>query len=350
MIAHLDLDSFFVAVERAGHPELAGRGVVIGGHPTSHGLVAAVSREARRAGIRPGMPLADAFVLCPDAAFLDGAFDTYFKASLDVDEVLRRVSGDIEWVSIDEAFLGLPRALTPQTAVDRLEQALQALRERGLDAAFGLGRSKTVARIASRLARPRGVVHVLDGYEARFLSPLKIEMLPELEAPVARRLRARGVRRLGQLASLSESQVASLAGRGGVELQRQASGRDATVVRRAGLPVRPVEDQQLPEPTADRKVIAAAIDATVDRLGRRLRSRNLFARSLTVRVRYADGRTESRTAPLREPSALADVLQAAAADLFARADRPGHLVRAVGVSCSGLLEGAGTLFPISKAR
>jgi DNA polymerase IV len=339
MIAHIDLDSFFVAVERARHPELVGRPVVIGGHPGSHGLVAAVSREARRAGIRPGTPLAEASIRCPDAVFLDGAFDAYFSASLDVDEVLRRVSSTIEWVSIDEAFVGFPSGVTPQRAVETVERVHADLRQLGLDAAFGLGGSKTVARVASRLARPRGVVHVLDGYEARFLSPLKIEMLPELEVPVARRLRAGGVRRLGQLASLSESQLATLTGRAGLDLVRRASGRDSSVVQRAGLPVRPVEECQLAEPTADRAAITDAVDASAARLSRRLHVRNLFARSITLRVRYADGRTESRTAPLHEPSALSDVLQEAAADLLNRVDRPGHLVRSVGLSCSGLIEG-----------
>ena len=109
MIAHLDLDSFFVAVERVRNPDLSGRPVVIGGRPGGNGLVAAASREARRAGIRPGTSLVQAAVLCPGAVFLDGSFDTYLAASLQVDEVLRRVSSEIEWTSIDEAFVGLSR-------------------------------------------------------------------------------------------------------------------------------------------------------------------------------------------------------------------------------------------------
>jgi len=350
MIAHLDLDSFFVAVERVRNPDLSARPVIIGGRPGGNGLVAAASREARRAGIRPGTSLVQAAVLCPGAAFLDGSFDTYLAASLQVDEVLRRVSAEIEWTSIDEAFVGLSRLQTPRQAVQSLDEMLDQLRGLGLDAAFGLGHSKTVARIASRLARPRGVVHILGGYEARFLSPLKIEMLPDLDLPVARRLRARGIKRLGQLANLTESQLISLTGRAGRDLMRQAVGRDSVSVRHAALPVRPIEEQPLVPPTADRVAIADAMAVCVARLGRTLRVRGVFARSITARVRYADDRTDSRTVHLAEPSALTEVLQSAAADLVERIDRPGHLVRAVGCSASGLLDSAGApaLFPLSR--
>ena len=192
MVAHVDLDSFFVAVERARRPDLAGRPVIIGGRPGSRGMVAAASREARRCGIRVGMPLAAASLRCPDGVFLDGAFDAYFSASLQVDEILRRESPDIEWRSIDEAFVGLasgarPRAASELAAVERIQQGVRTL---GFDVACGLARSKLVAQIASRLGRPRGVVHVLDGYEALPL-PLKIKgCSPGIDPALARRLRA----------------------------------------------------------------------------------------------------------------------------------------------------------------
>src|SRR5918994_3653447 len=114
MVAHLDLDSFFVAVERRRRPDLIGRPVVIGGRPGSRGMVAAASREARRCGIRVGMPLAHASVRCADGVFLDGAFDAYFAASLEVDAVLRRETPDIEWQSIDEAYVGVAADSRPR--------------------------------------------------------------------------------------------------------------------------------------------------------------------------------------------------------------------------------------------
>ncbi|HEX6465221.1 MAG TPA: hypothetical protein VFZ98_12240 [Vicinamibacterales bacterium] len=342
MIVHVDLDAFFIAVERGRHPELAGRPVIIGGRPGGRGVVAAASREARRCGIRTGMPLAQAAIRSPDGAFLDGAFDAYFAASLRVDEILRRESPDIEWQSIDEAFVGLSptRSGSGRESIETVERMQQRVHDLGFDAACGLARSKLVARIASRLARPRGVVHVLDGYEARFLAPLKLELLPEIDPRLAKRFRAAGIRRLGQLARLSDAQLALLGGRSGATLGRHAAGVDTSLIRRTALPPPRIEDCDLPAPTSDPAVVGAAIRREVERLGRGLRSRGVFARTITLRLRLGDGRLESRTALLDEPTALDDPLFAAAHDLLPRVWSGDRLVRAVGVSCAGLLEGA----------
>lgn len=340
LITHIDLDAFFVAVERVRRPELAGLPVIIGGRPGGRGMVASASREARRSGVRAGMPLSEAAIRCPDAVFVDGAFDAYFAASLQVDEALRRESSDVEWLSIDEAVVALPSLSRPRAAletVDRIQRAIHAL---GFDAACGVARSKLVARIAAQLGRPRGMVHVLDGYEARFLAPLKIEMLPGIDPALARRLRASGIRRLGQIAKLTEPQLSLLAGRSGAALGRRAAGIDVSRVRRTALPPARIDDRELVPPTADATVIHAALAFDVERLGRELRSRGVFARTLTLRLRFPDGRVDSRTATLPEPSALDEVLLASAIDLLPRVWSGERLVRAVGVSCGGLLSGA----------
>ena len=337
LIAHIDLDAFFVAVERVRRPELAGVPVIIGGRPGSRGMVASASREARRAGVRSGMPLAQAAIRCPDAVFVDGAFDSYCAASLQVDGVLRRESREVEWLSIDEVVVALPAASRAPAALETVERLRRAIHALGFDASCGLARSKMVARIAAQLGRPRGLVQVLDGYEARFLAPLKIEMLPGIDPPLARRLRASGIRRLGQIAKLSEAQLSQFAGRAGAALARRAAGIDASRVRRTALPQPRIDDRELNPPTADPDALRAAIAADVTRLGRELRSRGVFARTLTLRLRFPDGRVDSRTAPLSEPSALDDVLLASAADLLPRIWAGERLVRSVGISCGGLL-------------
>jgi DNA polymerase-4 len=315
-------------------------------------MVAAASREARRCGIRVGMPLAQASIRCPDGVFLDGAFDAYFAASLQVDEILRRKTPDIEWQSIDEVFVGLVAGARPQTVVEAAEEIQQGIRALGFDVSLGLARSKLVARIASRLGRPRGVVHVLDGYEARFLSPLKIEMLPGIDPMLARRLRAAGIRRLGQIAKLAEPQLSLLAGRAGAGLARHAAGVDGSRIRRTATPPSRIEEYQLAAPSADPAAVHAALAAEAERLGRELRSRGVFARTLTLRLRFADGRVDSRTLPLPEATALDGPLLGAATDLLSRLWAGDRMIRGLGVSCAGLLTGAGegTLFPIRTAR
>lgn len=346
LITHIDLDAFFVAVERVRRPELAGLPVVVGGRPGGRGMVASASREARRHGIRAGMPLAQAAVRCPDAVFVDGAFDAYFAASLQIDEVLRRESSEIEWLSIDEVVVALPTSARPRAAVETVERLQAGIHALGFDAACGIGRSKVVARIAAQLGRPRGLVHVLDGYEARFLAPLKIEMLPGIDPALSRRLRAAGVRRLGQIAKLSEAQLSLLAGRAGAAIGRHAAGIDVSRVRRTALPPGRILDRELTPPTADATAIEAAITVEIERLGKELRSRGVFARTLTLRVRFPDGRVDSRTAPLTEPSALDGVLLASALALLPRLWPGDRMIGAVGVSCAGLLSGAreATLF------
>jgi DNA polymerase IV len=343
MIAHIDLGSFFIAVERARRPDLIGRPVVIGGQPRSGGVVAAASREARRAGIRAGMLLSQASARCPDAIFLGGAVDAYLAASARVDAVLRRESADIEWISIDEAYVALARRTPPNaardiTAIERIQAALQGM---GLDAACGLARTKVVARIASQLARPRGVVHVLEGYEARFLAPLKIELLPGVDPALGRKLRAAGIRRLGQLAKLSEGQLSVLAGRSGATLARQAAGIDLTGVRPTALLHARLDDDELPAPTADPGVLRDLVRAHAEQLAGQLRAHGAFARSITLRLRYADGRVESRTAALAQPSALDEPLILIACELLTRMSRPERLVRAINVTCPGLLSAPG---------
>jgi DNA polymerase IV len=341
MIAHVDLGSFFIAVERARRPELVGQPVVIGGRPGSGGVVAAASREARRAGVRPGMLLAQASVRCPDAIFLGGAVDAYLAASARVDEVLRRESADIEWVSIDEAFMALSRASSASAGIAAIERIQGALQAMGLDAACGLARSKVVARIASQLARPRGVVHVLEGYEARFLAPLKIELLPGVDAALGRKLRAAGIRRLGQLAKLSEAQLALLTGRPAAALTRHAAGIDFTRVRPTALLHAPLDDYELPTPTADAEALRLVVRARAEHLGRQLRAHGMFARSITLRLRHVDGRVESRTAALAQPSALDEPLAAVACELLDKRSRPDRPVRSVNVTCPGLLRAGG---------
>ena len=155
-----------------------------------------------------------------------------------------------------------------------------------------------------------------------------------------RRVGAAGIRRLGQLARLTEPQLSLLAGRAVAALGRHAAGVDASRIRRTALPPPRIHDRDLPAPTADADAIRSAIRGEVERLGRELRSRGVFARTMTLRLRFPDGRLDSRTASLPEPTALDDPLCAAAFDLLARVWSGDRLVRAVSVSCAGLLAGA----------
>ena len=212
-ILHVDLDPFFVSVERRLDPSLRGRAVVIGGDGAGHGFVAAASAEARQAGVRAGLPLAQARRLCPDATFRRGDLDSYGRASAEVTAVLLAASRRVERPSADEAFVDLtpesPSAPAPARAAEIVRDELQ--RRLGLDASLGLASSRLAARIASAWARPRGLLVVLPGYELSFLAGRPISAL-ELPPPLQAALDRAGFTLLGQLAAADDATLAAVAG------------------------------------------------------------------------------------------------------------------------------------------
>ena len=168
---HVDLDPFFVNVERSLDPSLRGRAVIVGGGDASSGLVAAASAEARAAGVRPGQSMALARRLSPDAVVREGDLDTYGRVGEDISAILLAASRRVERPSADEAYVDLtpeqPGAPTPVSAAETIKDELQ--RRLGLDASLGLASSRLAARIASSWAKPRGLLLVLPGYEASFV-------------------------------------------------------------------------------------------------------------------------------------------------------------------------------------
>jgi DNA polymerase-4 len=243
-IAHLDMDAFFVAVERARDPNLCGRPVIIGGRPGGRGVVAAASHEARECGVRSAMPVSEAVRRCPHAMFVEGAFERYLEASGGVDHIVRRYAPRVEWVSIDEAYLdltGTDRALGHALrTTEWIQRDIRA--ELQLDASAGVATSKVVAKIAAQFAKPRGLLYVLPGYEARFLAPLPIDSLPTIDPRASRRLHEMGVRTLGQLANLPDEVVNQNLGRAACVLARRAAGVDDSPVTPAATP-RPIARQ-----------------------------------------------------------------------------------------------------------
>jgi nucleotidyltransferase/DNA polymerase involved in DNA repair len=244
---HLEAYAFFAAVEVARDPALAGRPVVVGGRPDGPGLVIDASPEARARGVLPGLPLRRAARLCPEAIFVEGRIGPYLDAARRLRAIVARFAAGAEWLAIDEVCLEVDGAGAPASAV-RLAEALHRQIEKGLGigVACGIATTRVVARVAARLMRPRGLLAVLPGYERRVLAPLALERLPGLDAATAARLRAAGIRTLGELAALDPLAAIRLAGRAGAVFARLAAGRDP-----AGAPP---TDRSMPceAPAADR--------------------------------------------------------------------------------------------------
>jgi DNA polymerase-4 len=333
-ILHVDLDPFFVSVERTLDPSLRERPVVVGGDGHGNGFVAAASEEARRAGVRAGLPLAQARRLCPDAAFCRGDLAAYGRVSEEVTAVLLAASRRVERPTADEAFVDLtpegPDAPPPVRAAETIRDELQ--RRLGLDVSLGLASSRIAARIASGYAKPRGLLVVLPGYELSFLAGKPTAALGDLPPHLESALERAGLLTLGQLAEADEAALAAAVGPAvAPRLRAAARGEDETPIAVAGPPSWVQEEAVVRDRRSDRQVLEEMVDSLARRAVRRLKPFRLVARTVTVEVRRnagAERRSDVFSPGSADDDAIAARVRALAAPLLDPADSArGLLVR-----------------------
>src|SRR6266513_4341974 len=228
-ILHVDMDAFFVSVELLERPEPSGKPVVVGGRPDQRGVVSAASYEARTFGIHSAMPLRTAGRLCPQAIFLDGHHEKYSEWSDRVATILAKFSPIVEMVSIDEAYLDLAGTERlhgpPLAAADKLLRKIT--HETSLPCSGGLATTRLTAKVASDQAKPRGLVWVPPGCEARFLAPLPVRKIPGIGEVTERALRALGLETVEQLAAVPQEKLERIFGQWGEALYRKARGGES---------------------------------------------------------------------------------------------------------------------------
>ncbi|MAW59916.1 MAG: DNA polymerase IV [Planctomycetes bacterium] len=306
VVFHVDLDAFFVAVERVLDPSLHGKPVVVGGSPDGRGVVAAASYEARAFGVRSAMPMARAVRLCPQLVRVRGSRDAYRRASRAVFGLLRELTPRLQKVSIDEAYLDLSgQPLVAGRAFDTALRLQQQVRERfRLDLSVGVASNRLVAKVASGASKPVGVLEVLPGQEQRFLAPLPIRKLPGIGPATAERLHGLRIQTLGALVDADPRRLEAHLGRDVEGLQMRARGIDTS-------PVRPAQPDALPKSIShettfpvDRsklsyleKRLAELLHATASRL----REREAVARTVSIKLRLTDFTTLTRDRTLPHP-------------------------------------------------
>jgi DNA polymerase-4 len=340
-ILHVDLDAFFAAVEQRDRPELRDRPVVVGGAGSedARGVVSAASYEARRFGIHSAMSLREAYRRCPDAVFLPVDGRRYQAASRDVMTILRRFTPAVEPISIDEAFLDVTASAAlfgdGPTIARRIKDEVRT--EVGLTASVGVASTKLVAKIASDLRKPDGLVVVPDGEEAAFLAPLAIGRLWGVGEKTAAALAEYGVRTIGDLAALPPDLVVRRFGKHGASLVDRARGVDADPVH-DGDPAKSVgHEHTFDVDTSDPEVIERTLLAMAEGVAGRLRSAGVRAGTVTVKIRDSGFRTITRQRTLPEPTDMTGPIYAAALEL-ARPEIRGMRVRLLGVTASNLGE------------
>jgi len=337
-IAHLDMDSFFVSVERLLDPSLKGRPVVVGGDPDSRGVVASASYEARRFGVRSAMPSRQARQLCPELIFLRGHHHLYSEYHDKVRGILETWIPVIEAASIDEFYLDLSGCTLLHGPILPLVRRIRRRigDELGLPASVGLAGNKLTAKIASGLAKPAGVLWVPQGGEADFLAPLPVRTLPGVGPATEKELRGFGIRRVGHLASFPGRVLESALGKWGRDLSRKAKGISDSPVTEETVRKSVGHEVTFREDTADPVFLEAVLCRLVEKAAWRLRAKGFRAGGVTLKMRYADFRTVTRSrtvTPTDRDGDLFRTLRQLFVEAFARRVR----IRLVGVSLDRLV-------------
>jgi DNA polymerase-4 len=351
-ILHVDMDAFFVSVELLERPELRGKPVVVGGRPDQRGVVSAASYEARKFGIQSAMPLRTAAKLCPHAIFLDGHHAEYSEWSDRVATILAQFSPIVEMVSIDEAYLDLSGTERlhgpPLAAADKLLRTIT--RETKLPCSGGLATTRLVAKVASEQGKPRGLVWVPPGMEARFLAPLPIRKIPGIGEVTERALRALGIEKVEQLASHSQEKLERIFGQWGTALYRKSRGGDAYEFLIDAEPKSISQNHTFGEDTTDVEQMESMLSHLSQKACKRLREAGLSARTLTLTIRYAGFDTYTRSKTLQEPAQLDSDIFAVFLHQFREHRDTKRKVRLLGIALSSLSHGGQQLDLLEAER
>jgi nucleotidyltransferase/DNA polymerase involved in DNA repair len=347
-ILHVDMDAFYAAVEQRDRPELLGKPVIVGANPLGgrgRGVVSTASYEARRFGVRSAMPISEAYRLCPKGVYLGVDMEKYVGVSRQVMAVLRRFTDVVEPLSIDEAFLdvtGSRRVFGPGEEIARKLKAA-VLRETRLTASVGVAANKLVAKVASDLRKPDGLVVVEPGQEAAFLAPLQIRRLWGVGPKTEERLAKLGVQTIGDLAALDPARLERRLGAHGHDLLRLARGEDDRPVVGEAEEAKSVgQERTFDEDTADAARLRKTLLALCDGVAGRLRAHRLRARTVTLKYRDEDFKTRTHAETLAAPTDAGNELFRVAERLFA--DVHGRKkVRLLGIYASGFGDAGGQL-------
>lgn len=338
-ILHLDLDSFFVSVERLVHPELEGRPVIVGGMG-DRGVVSTASYEARQFGVHSAMPMRMARQLCAQAVFIRGDMELYSRYSRLVTDIIADAAPVYEKMSIDEHYLdltGMDRFHDCQLWSHELRQKI--IHETGLPISFGLSENKTVAKIATGEAKPNGEKEVPVPFINAFLDPLSIQKIPMVGAKTYALLSSMGVEQIGTLRRLPPQAMERVLGKPGIDIWKKANGHDST-------PVCPYQERKsiskertFEQDTIDVAAVRHCLAHMVESLGYDLRSQHKLTGCVTLKIRYSDFDTHDMQQRIPY-TAFDHVLRQTVDHLFDRLYNRRMRIRLVGVRLGELVNGA----------
>src|SRR3954453_16792249 len=340
IVAHLDLDAFYAAVEELENPDLREQPLIVGGDPQGRGVVATANYVARRFGIHSAMSAAEALRRCPHAVFVRPRHSLYREYSQHVWSTVRGIVPTVEQTGIDEGYLDLEEVardfLEARVVAEAVQTAVRAATS--LTCSLGVAPCKVVAKVASDARKPGGLTVVVPGQEASFLEPFDVRRLPGGGQKGEGRLRPAGVETVGSLAALSDAELAGLLpGSVGVALRDRARGIDPRGLELDGQRISISSENTFERGVVDREWLHGELRRQAHEVAESLQRRGEVARTVTTKLRYADFSIRSRSTSLDHGIDDADEIGDLACRLLDRGlrDRPGAL-RLVGVGVSGL--------------
>ena len=340
-ILHADLDAFYASVEQRDNPTLQGKPVVVGGAPEHRGVVAAASYEARKYGIHSAMPMRTAIARCADLVRLSPRFPKYHEVSRQIMELFRALTPMVEPLSLDEAYLEIGQAVaTDMVEVESTARRLKAMVrvDTQLAVTIGGGTSKTVAKIASQVAKPDGLLLVRSGNERSFLGPLDVSMLWGVGPKTAMTLGNHGVRTIGDLAARDESWLENFLGKRGPELRASALGLDDREVTPYHETKSVSAETTLTTDVEDEAALAQELAVLARRVAGRLDRAELRGKTIYIKLRLADFTTFTRQTTLPSPVSDEASIYQVARTLLSRETEPGRRFRLIGVGVSNFQE------------
>jgi DNA polymerase-4 len=344
-LMHVDLDAFFVEVCRQRMPELKGIDrIIVGGRPDGRGVVTSASYGARKFGVRSGMPTGRALKLCPDATVVNGKFSWYREASRKVREVLERHAPRVVMAGVDEGYLdftgteGLwPVSLLP--VAERIRADVKGAA--GLDVSIGIGPNRTIAKMGSDFAKPRGIVEVRAGWEAGFTAGLPLRAFPGVGPKTAARLAEKGLTEAWEVQQMPLDRLQRLVGEDAAWLKLRAEGSGGTTLSQRERARSISRETTLAKDERDLPRLQGILMMLTARVASQLRDEDLEARTVVLKLRHGDFHTVTRRVTLPAPTALdAELLQAVTGLLkpaFLEVRRHDLGVRLIGIGTTNLV-------------
>jgi len=338
LIVHLDMDAFYVSVERLRDPSLKGKPVIVGGSPDGRGVVASASYEARAFGVRSAMPSSVAARLCPQAVWVHGAMENYAEYSQRINAVLETFTPVVQMASQDEAYLdmtGTERLWGPPLQMgDRLRSAVMGATS--LPCSLGIGPTRTVAKIASAACKPRGMLWVPALAAEAFLARLDVSAMPGIGAKTEARLRAIGLRTLGDIQRLGRDPMRRVLGEHGVELWERAMALRGGEVGTAGDAKSISNEVTFETDLTDRADMADVLLALAEKVASRARASGAVGRTISLKYRYAGFETHTAARTLSSPTCDEGIVHQVAVELLEAKRDQARAIRLLGVALTSL--------------